>query len=152
MDGAFGRNPDIAIEPPHQELADLARAPVRLLGLEADDQALQLFRKLIGVAHRSARPIAQRRQPMLPVTVENLVAGLAGYAEFPANIRHGLPVQQTGDKAKAFFHHRTRSPRHPHLPQNKSGKCNPCARYKMSPMSRAAHNGLALRTLAGLWA
>src|SRR5450631_591712 len=66
MDGAFGRNPDIAIEPPHQELADLARAPVRLLGLEADDQALQL-------------------------------------------------------------------------------KCNPCVRYKMSPMSRAAHPDIIQR-------
>jgi len=33
MDGAFGRNPDIAIEPPDQQFADLARAPVRFLGL-----------------------------------------------------------------------------------------------------------------------
>lgn len=35
MDGAFGRNPDIAIEPPDQQFADLARAPVRFLGFEA---------------------------------------------------------------------------------------------------------------------
>src|SRR5215475_1279772 len=25
------------------------------------------------------------------------------------------------------------------LPQNKSGKCNPCVRYVLSPVSRAAH-------------
>src|ERR1700730_5024755 len=28
--------------------------------------------------------------------------------------------QQAGDKAKAFFHHRTRFPRHPHLPLAKT--------------------------------
>ena len=31
MDGAFGRNPDVAVEPPDQQFADLARAPMRLL-------------------------------------------------------------------------------------------------------------------------
>ena len=33
MDGALGRNPDIAVEPPDQKLANLARAPVRLLAM-----------------------------------------------------------------------------------------------------------------------
>src|SRR5262249_62105783 len=51
MDGAFGGNPDIAIEPPNQQFADLARAPVRLLGLQADNQALHLLRELVGIAH-----------------------------------------------------------------------------------------------------
>ena len=143
MDGALGRNPDIAVEPPDQELADLARAPVRLLGLQPDDQALDLLRQLVGIAHRPARPIAQGRKPVLLVAIENLVAGLAGYPEIPADVRHGLPVQQAGDKAKAFFHHRTRFPRHPHLPPAKGEKCYPCVRYEMSPMSRAAH---------GVWA
>ena len=138
MDGAFGRNPDIAVEPSYQQLPDLARAPVRLLGLEPDNQALELLRQLVGIAHRPPRAVAQRRQPVLPVAIENLVAGLAGYAEFPADVRHGLPVQQAGDKAKAFFHNRTRFPRHPHLPLAKSEKCNPCVRYELSPMSRAA--------------
>ena len=31
----------------------------------------------------------------------------------------------------------------PHLPLAKGEKCNPCVRYEMSPMSRAAHNGLS---------
>jgi hypothetical protein len=30
MDGALGRNPDVAIEPPDQQFADLACAPMRL--------------------------------------------------------------------------------------------------------------------------
>jgi hypothetical protein len=57
MDGALGRNPDIAIEPPDQEFADLARAPVRLLGFQGDNQALDLLRQLVGVADRSTRPV-----------------------------------------------------------------------------------------------
>jgi hypothetical protein len=44
MDGAFGRNPDIAVEPSDQQFADLARAPVRFLGLQPDNQALDLLR------------------------------------------------------------------------------------------------------------
>ncbi len=122
MDGAFGRNPDIAIEPPDQQFADLARAPVRLLGLEPDNQALDLLRQLVGIAHRPPRAIAQGLKPVLLVAIENLVAGLAGYPELPADIRHGFPVQQAGDKAKAFFHHRTRFPRHPHLPPEQKRK------------------------------
>jgi hypothetical protein len=31
MDGAFGRNPNVAVEPSQEKLADLARTPVRLL-------------------------------------------------------------------------------------------------------------------------
>jgi hypothetical protein len=47
LDGAFGRYLDIAVEPPDQQFPDLARAPVRLLGLEPDNQALDLLRKLL---------------------------------------------------------------------------------------------------------
>ena len=82
--GAFGGNPYIAIEPPHQQLADLAGAPVRLLGLEADNQALDLLGELIGIAHRPPGPVAQGGRPVFFVAVENLVASLAGDAELPA--------------------------------------------------------------------
>ena len=140
MDGALGGNPDIAVEPPDQQFADLAGAPVRLLALQPDNQALDLLRELVGVAHRPPGAVAQGLKPVLLVAIENLVAGLAGYAELPADLGHGFPVQQAGDKAKALFHHRTRFPRHPHLPPNKSGKCYPCVRYELSPMSRAAQH------------
>ena len=86
MDGAFSRNPDITVEPPDQQLADLARAPVRLLGLEADNQALDLLRQLVGIAHRPPRAIAQRLKPVLLVAIENLVAGLAGYPELHTSV------------------------------------------------------------------
>src|SRR5437879_7826090 len=74
MDGAFGGNPDIAIEPPDQQFPDLAGAPVRLLGLEADNQALDLLRELIGIAHRPPGAVAQRLKPVFLVAIENLVA------------------------------------------------------------------------------
>src|SRR6267142_6896646 len=125
MDRAFGRNPDIAVKTPEEELADLACAPVRLLSLQPDNQSLDRLRQLVGVAHRPARPIAQRLQPVLLVTIENLVAGLTGYAEIPADVGHSFAIQQAGHKAKAFFHHRTRFPRHPHLPPAKRRKVLP---------------------------
>jgi len=50
VDGALGRNPDIAVEPPDQQLADLARTPMWLLGLQADNQGLDLGRQLVGEA------------------------------------------------------------------------------------------------------
>lgn len=34
MNGALGGNPDVAVEPTHQQFADLAGAPVRLLALQ----------------------------------------------------------------------------------------------------------------------
>src|SRR5512139_1714207 len=139
MDRALGWNPDIAVKTPEEELADLACAPVRLLSLQPDNQALNRLRQLVGVAHRPARPIAQGRQPVLLVTVENLVARLTRHAEIPADVRHRLAIQQAGYKAKALFHYRTRFPRHPHLPPAKGEKCYPCVRYGSSPMSRATH-------------
>src|SRR6266536_1852496 len=102
MDGTFGRNPDVARQPADQQLADLARAPVRLVAFEPDDEGLELRGQLVGVADRPARAVAQGRKPVLFVAVENLVAGLAGDAELPAHVRHGFPVQQAGDKAQAF--------------------------------------------------
>src|SRR3981081_1803205 len=117
VDGAFGRNPDIAVEPPDQQLANLARTPMRLLGLpaetqgrdagppdqqlanlartpmrllglQADNQGLDLGRQLIGVADRPPGAVAQRFEAMLLVAVENLVAGLAGDPEIPADLGH----------------------------------------------------------------
>src|ERR1700693_3747144 len=132
MDGAFSWNPDVPIEPPDQQFADLASAPVRLLGLKPDNQALDRLGQLVGIAYRPPGAIGQSLKAIFLVAIENLVAGLAGYAEIPANLRHGLALQQAGNKKQTFFHHRTRFPRHPHLPPNKSGKCNPCVRYVLS--------------------
>src|SRR5512135_3703720 len=143
MDGAPGGNPHVAGQPPDQKLPDLACAPMQLLAFEPDNQARNRLRQLIGVAHRPPRTVAQGLKTVLLVAVENLVAGLTRYTELPAHVRHGLTVQQAGDKAKALFHDRTRFPRHQHLPP-KSEKCYPCVRYEVSPMSQAAHSNRKL--------
>src|SRR5205823_12999866 len=106
--------------------------------LGVDDEALDLLRELVGIAHRSTRSIGEGFEAMLLVAVENLVAGFTRYAELPTDVRHCLPVQHTGYEAQALFHHRTRFPRHQHLPP-KGEKCYPCVRYEVSPMSQAAH-------------
>jgi hypothetical protein len=54
---------------------------MRLLALELDDQALDLSRQLVGIAHRPARPVGQGLQPVLLVAFENPVAGLARYPD-----------------------------------------------------------------------
>src|SRR5215831_4817129 len=139
VDGALGRNPNIAIEAPNQELADLARAPMWLRGFELDNQGLDLSRQLVGIAYRAFGAVTQRLKPVFLVAIKDLVAGLPRNAEIPAYVRHCLPVQQPGDKPQALLHHRTRFPRHQHLPPTKGEKCYPCVRYEVSPMSRAAH-------------
>ena len=48
---------------------------MRLVALGVDDEAFELLRKLIGIAHRPTRSIGEGFEPMLPVAVENLVAG-----------------------------------------------------------------------------
>src|ERR1700722_32903 len=55
------------------------------------------------------------------------------------DVGHGFTLEQTGDEAGAFFQSRTLFPRHPHLAP-KDGKCYPCVRNKLSPMSRGAQS------------
>src|SRR3546814_6030753 len=93
--------------------------------------------ELVGIAHRAPRPIQKRDRPYLLISVEDFVAGLSGYPERPAHLRHALAVQKPSHKPQTFFFHRTLLPRHQHLRPN-ARKCYPCVRYKTSPMSRVA--------------
>ena len=52
---ALGRDPDIAGQPPHQELADLPGAPVRLVALGRHDQPLQRLGQLVGMSRTGRR-------------------------------------------------------------------------------------------------
>jgi hypothetical protein len=115
---------------------------MRLLALEPHDQALDRRRQLVGVANRPPRAVGQGFEPMLLIAIENLVAGLAGNAELPADISHRLPVQQAADKAQAFFHHRTRSPRHQHPSDFKARECRPPASIAMTFVRLVISTGL----------
>lgn len=76
-DGALGKNPDIAVDPPGQKLPDLARAPMRLITLAGDDEPLDLRRQLADIWHPPARAIGQRLEPMLLIAIEDFITGLA---------------------------------------------------------------------------
>ncbi len=116
VNGASGGNAHVGGKPSDQELADLASAPMRLVALEGQDEAFDLLRELVGIAHRPPRTVVEGLEAMLPVAVEDLVAGLTRDAERTADLRHWLAIQKLCDKPQALVHDRTLLPRHPHLP------------------------------------
>src|ERR1700747_3467340 len=83
VDRALCRAPDIAIQSPNQELADLARAPMWLRSLELDNQGLDLSRQLVGIAYRAFGAVTQRLEPVFLIAIKDLVAGLPRHAELP---------------------------------------------------------------------
>lgn len=117
MDGTRRGDALVPSEPPDKDLADLARAPVWLVALRLDDLTLDLPGKLVGVAHRPARPIGERDRPILPIALEQLVAGLSRNAERSADVGHRLTIEQSRDEAEAFVHDGPFLPRHQHPPQ-----------------------------------
>lgn len=137
VDGAFGRRTKIARKAPDQQFADLARAPMGLVALEAHDQGFDLGRQLVGVTHWPAAAIGQRVEALIFVSIEDFVAGFAGDGKLPAQIGHRLAFDQAGHEQKTLFHSRTLFPWHPRLRPN-GEKRYPCVRYETSPVSRVA--------------
>jgi hypothetical protein len=92
---------------------------------------------------RPARhPEARRRGP------EPSEGGLPRDAELPAQCRHRLPFQPARDETQTFFHDRTLSPRHPHLPPRKAESvthvsgtfCHLCPRPLSGRLSPPLHD------------
>jgi hypothetical protein len=102
---------DVRVEPP-QSLTDLRRPPPWIVLLDRDDQAFDLERKLVGVAVGPPRPIGEPLQAHLPVAIEDLVTGLAGDTELPAEGCHLLAVQAASHETKTLVFHVTLLPRH----------------------------------------
>jgi len=61
---------------------------------------------------RPPAAIGQTADTRMQVALVNLVADLAGDAEFGAEPRHLLAVQQAGDKPETLVDHVTLLPRH----------------------------------------
>ena len=74
IDRALGGDPRVPGQPPDQELSDLPRAPVRLLTLTVNNQPFYRGRELVGIAHWSARAVAECIRPkVLPMSpVQNV--------------------------------------------------------------------------------
>src|SRR5918994_260199 len=92
--------------------ADLGRAPAGILPLQAHDRGLKGRRQPIRLPVRSMAPVAKGLNAAVLVTVEDLVAGLAGNPELGAQRRHLLALEQAGDKSESLVHDVTLLPRH----------------------------------------
>src|SRR6202040_3416140 len=97
------------------------------------------FGKLVGVAEGPARAIAETFQTAFLITLKDLVAGLPGYPELPAQRSHALPILESNHEAHSFVHNRTFLPWHPLPASLQAKKCNPCLRNVLLPMSQAGH-------------
>src|SRR5215469_795465 len=123
MDGAFGRDRNSG-EPADEALADFAGAPAGVLALHVQDKIFHLKGKLVGVAIGATTAVGQALHTAVLIAVEDLVAGLAGDAKFPAKFSHRLAGKPPRHKLKSLSHHRTLLPRHHFLPK-KGKKCTP---------------------------
>ena len=127
--------------PPPETFANLRRPPAGIFPFEPHDQRLDLQRELIGVAVGPPAPVRQAGEATVLVPRVDLVAGLAGNPELPAEAGHLLAIEQAGNEAETFVHDMTLLPGHYSLPLN-GRKCYPCLRNEVSPFSREGHNGL----------
>src|ERR1700693_3021912 len=87
MNGAFRWNRNTR-KPADQALSDFASTPAGVLALHVQNIVLHLKGKLMGIAIGTAASVGQPLNPTFLVAIEDLVAGLAGNAEPPAEFRH----------------------------------------------------------------
>ena len=123
-----------------QPLANLRRAPRRVLLLEPDNRLLDEEWQLIGVPVGPPTPIRQRRHPAVPVPVADLVAGFSRDPELGAEPRHLFPVEQARDKSETLVLHVTLLPGHA---PSSGAECHPCLRNKVLPLSQEGHSEIS---------
>src|SRR5882757_1554879 len=137
MDGTFRRDGNIG-EAAQQALTDFASTPAGVLVLYVQDEVFDLEWQPVGVAIRASASVREPLHAASLVTIDNLIAGLAGDAKLPAKFRHGLAGEPASHKLQPFIHYRTLLPRHHSLPFTRR-KCHLCVRYNVLPMSQVAH-------------
>src|ERR1700686_5910283 len=124
MDGTFRRDGNTG-EAPQQALTDFASTPAGVLVLYVQDEVFDLERKLVGVAIRTSASVRKPLHAAFLITIENLIAGLAGDAKLPAKFRHRLR-RLAGEPQTAVSHPLPNTPSKASLP--------PLYREKVSPM------------------
>ncbi len=95
--GADGGGLDAQLEPA-QLLADLGRAPGGVFLAQLDDPALDLEGQLVGLPVGPAAAIGEAFEADVAIAPVELVAGLAGDAELPAQRRHLVAFEQPGNE------------------------------------------------------
>jgi hypothetical protein len=83
-----------------------------VLLLQLYDQLLDLEGQPVRLPVRPARAIRESFKSTVFVSGEDLVAGLTGDIELPAQHRHLLPIQQPSHEPQPFVHLATLLPRH----------------------------------------
>src|ERR1700722_8263826 len=122
-----------------EALPDLAGAPVRFLALGRYDGRCNLLGQLVVISVGAPGPIREPLQSAFLIPVEDLVAGFARDLKLAAQRGHTFAVFEPNHESYAFVHNRTFLPCHPTPAPFQGKKCNPCLRYVLLPMSRAAH-------------
>src|ERR1700676_318273 len=139
VDGAAGRDLYFTRKSSEEALPDLAGAPAGFLAFTGDDGRFDLLGQLVGVSMGAPGAIREPLQSAFLITLEDLVARFARDLKLPAQGRHALAIFEPNHESYAFVHNRTFLPWHPTAPLT-GKKCNPCLRYVLLPMCRAAHS------------
>src|ERR1700722_15184543 len=116
VNGATSRALHFARQSSEEALPDLAGAPVGFLALGCYDGRFDLLGQLVGIAVGAPGTIREPLQSAFLITIEDLVASLAGDPELPAQTGHALAVLEPNHETYAFVHNRTFLPWHPTRP------------------------------------
>src|ERR1700692_4796913 len=89
MDGTFRWDGNTG-EAAQQALTNFASTPAGVLVLYVQDEIFHLERKSVGVAIRTSASVHEPLHAAFLITIEDLIASLAGDAKLSAKFRHRL--------------------------------------------------------------
>ncbi len=96
MDGTFRRDGNTG-EPAQQALTDFAGTPAGVLVLYIQDEVFDLERKLVGVAIWTSASVREPLHAAFLITIEDLIAGLAGDAKLNTPSKASFPPLLRGE-------------------------------------------------------
>src|SRR5258708_7108317 len=88
MDGALGGHSDVAVEAPHQELADLARAPMRFVALQVNDKPAISF--AVSAPHTGSNPLPSSAESAEPEFLQDRKSILSVHSDKRANLTNAI--------------------------------------------------------------
>src|ERR1700686_3358084 len=142
MDGTFRRDGNTG-EAPQQALTDFASTPAGVLVLYVQDEVFHLERKFVGVAIRTSASVREPLHAAFLITIENLIAGLAGDAKPPTKSPPRPAGERASHKLQSFIHYRTLLPRHHYLPFYRESVSPMCPVQCVTYVSGRSFNDLA---------
>ena len=98
VDRTFGGNTDVTVEPPNQNFTNFASAPMRLLALHRQDQALDLVWQLVRITDRPTAAIPSAPQTRVLYSDRRSCNRSFSRCRTRDNVRHRFAVQQSRHK------------------------------------------------------